>query len=154
MMILRRGRFAQPSGSGLDIETPLELGVVRGRRPDNLESWRPPIEVFECPSELVVRVEIAGLSSGDLIVMVEGDTLLIRGERVATHPIGPRLYHESRIRYGPFEATVHLPFPVSVSDASADYTDGLLRVRLPRNVAARIPVRVDAKAQHNDQGEQ
>ena len=153
MMILRRGRPVQSVVSGLDVEmaSGRDSGLVR--RPGYPEPWRPPIEVFECADELVVRVEIAGLSLADVDVTVEGNALLIRGERNVVHPQGPRLYHESRIRYGPFEAVVHLPFPVVVGTASADYVDGLLSVRLPRQAAARVPMAAGAGSEHSDRGE-
>ena len=153
MMILRRGRAVQPTGSGLDIEMMFELGGGNGRRPDNRESWRPPVEVFECAGELVVRVEIAGLSLADVEVLVDEDELRIRGERTAGYPSGQRVYYESRLRYGPFEAAVRLPFPVAVGDASADYVEGLLSIRLPRRVAVRVPMRDDSTSPDPDRGE-
>jgi HSP20 family molecular chaperone IbpA len=153
MMILRRGRSVQSVASGLDFEMTLGLGSGHGRRPEYPEPWRPPIEVVECAEELVVRVEIAGLTHADLDVMVEGDELLVRGERTVGPPEGPRIYHESRIRYGPFEVAVRLPFPIAVGRSSAEYVDGLLSVRLPRQAAARVPMRGDASAQVTDRGE-
>lgn len=143
-MILRRGRSAQPVGLGLDIELTYERSRMRGRRADLLESWRPPTEVFECGDGLVAVVEIAGHFFDDLDVVVNGDELRVRRERTAGYPTGPRLYHEPRIRYGPFEAAAPLPFPVDVSDASAEYVDGLLTVRLPRRVATKVPMRDDS----------
>ncbi len=152
-MILRRGRSVQSAASGLDFEMTYGIGMGHGRRPDYLEPWRPPIEVVECTEELVVRVEIAGLTPPDLDVMVEGDELRVRGERTVAYPNGRRIYHESRIRYGPFEVVVRLPFPVMVGAASAEYVDGLLSVRLPRQAAARVPMRGDSSAQEIDRGE-
>jgi HSP20 family molecular chaperone IbpA len=153
MMILRRGRTAQPVGSVIDVEATFELDAGHGRRTTSREPWRPPIEVFECAAELVVRVEIAGLSLGDLDVLVEGDELLVRGARNVMNPSGPRMYHESRIRYGPFAAVVRLPFPVVVADANAEYVDGMLSIHLPRRVAARVPMRERSELQRSESGE-
>lgn len=153
MLILRRGRSVQPVGSGLDIEMLYETGAGRGRRTNSREPWRPPTEVFECSDGLVVRIEIAGLALHDIHVTVEGDELHVRGERAAAYPTGPKLYHESRIRYGSFDAAVRLPFPVAVGDANATYIDGLLNIRLPRRVAAQAPMRDDADTHEPDRGE-
>ncbi|HEX2281415.1 MAG TPA: Hsp20/alpha crystallin family protein, partial [Thermomicrobiales bacterium] len=111
---------------------PIGPGSEPGRRPDHHEVWRPSTEVFECGDALVIRVEIAGISVADLEVVVESDELKVRGERTVTYPNGRRRYYESRIRYGPFEAAVRLPFPVTLGNASAEYAGGLLSVRLPR----------------------
>jgi HSP20 family protein len=153
MMILRRGRAVQSAASGLDFEMTFELGSGHGRRPEYPEPWRPPIEVVECVEELVVRVEIAGLRHDDLHVKVEGDELNVRGERTVAYPKGPRVYHESRIRYGPFEVAVRLPFPVAVEAASAEYVDGLLNIRLPRQAAAHVPMRDGSSVQEIDRGD-
>ena len=153
MLVLRRGRSTPPGGSGLDTGLTDELGAGRGRRSGFLELWRPPSEVFECGDDLIVRIEIAGLAPEDLDVIVERDELLVRGERTAGNPGGPRLYHESRIRYGSFETGVRLPFPVNVGEASADYVDGLLTIRLPRRLAAKVSMRDDAHRKHARPGE-
>lgn len=141
MMIMRRGRSVQSAASGLDYELTFGLGAGHGRRPEHPEAWRPPVEVVECAEELLVRVEIAGVTHADLDVMVDADELRVRGERTVRPSSGPRIYHESRIRYGPFEVAVRLPFPVAVGAASAEYVNGLLSVRLPRQAAARVPLR-------------
>lgn len=152
-MIVRRGRSAQPVDSALGIELTFEIGAWRGRRFEFLEPWRPPAEVFECGDGLVVRVEIAGLSLDELHVVVEDDELRVYGERRVGYPACPRLYHESRIRYGSFEAPVRLPFPIIVGEASADYIDGLLTIRLPRRVAVKAPMQDDSYELVSDRGE-
>lgn len=138
MMLLRRGRSIHVMGSTIDLNAPYDMELPLARRHDGPGPWRPPVEVYETGDELVVRAEIAGLSGGAVAVTVERDVLEIKGER----PIAPcddrRMYHESRIRYGPFLAAIHLPFPVDDRAATADYRDGLLTVKLPRKAASRI----------------
>lgn len=153
MMILRRGRSAQPVDSGLDVEFTYEFGAWRGRRSDSLEPWRPPADVFDRSDGLVVRVEIAGISLDEVEVVVEGEELWVHGERRVGCPAGPRLYHESRIRYGSFEIPFRLPFLVIVGGESADYIDGVLTIRLPRRVAVKAPMRDDSQEQVSDRGE-
>jgi len=141
MILFRRGSQIHSIGTDLEIDVTFDLGPQPGRhRRECLAPWRPPIEVFETHGELVVRAEIGGLSRGEVQVLIEGDGLTIRGQRnVARAP--ERLYHESRVRYGPFEASVRLPFPVDVERAVADYVDGFLSVTLPRLSATRVTTR-------------
>jgi HSP20 family protein len=96
--------------------------------------------VFETNGELVVRAEIGGLSRGEVQVEIAGDELRIVGERQVTR-VPSRLYHESRVRYGPFEATIRLPFPVDAELAGADYADGFLAVTLPRLTPTTVTTR-------------
>lgn len=89
----------------------------------------------------MVRAEIGGLSGNEVAVVVDDDLLVIRGERAYAKHGGHRLYHESRVRYGPFEASVRLPFPVDIPATSADYSDGFLTVQLPRLAATKVETR-------------
>lgn len=141
MILLRRGRQASPVGSSLDFDITFDLSPALRQRQECFAPWRPPIEVFETDAELVVRAEIGGLTGDAVSVEVTGDEIAIRGDRSMARPLNPRLYHESRVRYGPFEATVRLPFPVDVSAAGADYVDGFLTVRLPRQEATKVKPR-------------
>jgi HSP20 family molecular chaperone IbpA len=138
MLMLRRGRPVQIAGSIVDVDLTLELTPERARARGPHEPWRPPVEVFEVAAELVVRVELAGLTAGAVEVLIDGDVLVVRGERHVAPCDDHRRFHESRIRYGPFLATVDLPFPIVERAASADYDDGLLTIRLPRQGAVRI----------------
>ena len=154
MMLLRRGRVVQVASSTIDIDVTYEIVPGFGRRNDRPGPWRPPVEVYETGAELVVRVEIAGLADGLVQVIVERDVLEIRGDRPIVASEDPRLFHESRIRYGPFLAAIHVPFPVDDRAATADYQDGLLTVRLPRQAASRIAAREQASyAESGHQGD-
>jgi HSP20 family molecular chaperone IbpA len=142
MVLLRRGRPATLIGSSLEVDMTFDFEPGTGReRHELIAPWRPPIEVFETESELVVRAEIGGLSGNEVEVLVDGDQLVIRGERSVAKPDNHRLYHESRVRYGPFAATVRIPFPADVEAATAIYLDGFLTVALPRLAATRVPAR-------------
>ena len=155
MILLRRGRPLQSMESNLGIEVTFDLGSEPGRhRHECFAPWRPPIEVFETNGELVVRAEIGGLTRSEVQVLIRGDELMIRGERNVARTAARRLYHESRVRYGPFEARVRLPFPVNVELAVADYVDGFLSVTLPRLAATKVTTRDEGRAVEALRGDQ
>ena len=138
MLMLRRGRPSQIVGSIVDVDLTLELVPERSRPREAREPWRPAVEVFELPDALIARVEIAGLAFGSVEVTIDRGELRVRGERNSSPCDDRRRFHESRIRYGPFLAIVHIPFPVDERAASADYEDGFLTIRLPRLSESRI----------------
>ncbi|HET8522242.1 MAG TPA: Hsp20/alpha crystallin family protein [Thermomicrobiales bacterium] len=106
--------------------------------------WRPPIEVYETVEGLVVNVEIAGMDEHQLNVVIDGNRLLIRGERPDHGQAEKRSYHEARIQYGAFGADLVIPFPVDADRAEADYHNGFLRIVLPRPIPRTIvPRRID-----------
>jgi HSP20 family molecular chaperone IbpA len=101
-------------------------------------SWRPPVEVIETEESLVITVEIAGIDENDLSLVVDGDRLLIRGERPDRRQAEKRSYHEARIAYGAFGADVFIPFPVDTDQTEAEYHNGFLHIVLPRQVPRTI----------------
>ena len=139
MILLRRGLRTQTLESSFELDVVLDFGQQPTRSPRQCNApWRPPIDVFETDNGLVVRAEVGGLTASEVEVLVSGEELILRGERDVDRPVGPRVYHESRVRYGRFEAAIRLPFPVDVESATAEYTDGFLSVELPRLAATKL----------------
>jgi HSP20 family protein len=103
-------------------------------------AWRPPIEVYETDSSLVVMAELAGLSEEQFEVIVDDAVLTIRGERLPAQCNDRRSVHEMGIRYGRFAADIYLPFSIDHDAVDATYEAGMLRISLPRGAATRIQV--------------
>ena len=139
MILLRRGLRTQTLESSFELDVMLDFGQQPTRRLRQCNApWRPPVDVFETDNGLVVRAEVGGLTTSEVEVLVSGDELILRGERNVDRPVGLRVYHESRVRYGRFEAAIRLPFPVDVESATAEYTDGFLSIELPRLSATKL----------------
>ena len=142
MILLRRGRQTHT----LESSSPIDVMVSFGHGPTRTHHqchapWRPPIDVFETGSGLVVRAELGGLATSEVQILLGRDELIIRGQRVVDRDLGHRVYHESRIRYGQFEAAVRLPFAVEIESATAKYADGFLSIELPRLEATKLMTR-------------
>jgi HSP20 family protein len=147
MILLRRGRQTHPLEPSFEIDVMVDFRQASTRsRQQCLAPWRPPIDVFETGSGLVVRAELGGLATSEVQVLLSGDELMIRGERDVVGQVGHRVYHESRVRYGQFEAAVRLPFAVDVESATAQYADGFLSIDLPRLEATRLTTRQERGA--------
>ncbi|HUG16296.1 MAG TPA: Hsp20/alpha crystallin family protein [Thermomicrobiales bacterium] len=115
---------------------PIRVRISSASRP----AWRPPIEVYETESSLVVLSEIAGLTEAEFEVIVDDSVLTIRGERLPVSCDDRRIVHEMGIRYGTFAADIYLPFTVEHDAVAATYDNGLLRIELPRGVATQVNV--------------
>jgi len=100
--------------------------------------WRPPTDVFETEDVLVVRIEIAGMVDTDFTIFVDERFLMVRGVRAETAE--RRAYHQMEIRFGEFGADIELPYPVAVNEITAVYSNGFLRVMLPKARPHRIEV--------------
>jgi HSP20 family protein len=144
MIVVRRTRPRDPERVQQEMEAvfrtlmPGRPAVSHGRA----ALWRPALEVYETDDALVVSAEIAGMDEENLSVVVDGEMLVVRGERPDPRHAEKRSYHEARIPYGAFGAEVYIPFPVDADRTEAGYHNGFLRIVLPRSVARTIVPRL------------
>lgn len=91
-------------------------------------------DVFEDTQRVVVRLEAPGLDKADFDVQVQGDTLIVRGEKrfEREHTEGDGRWRVLQCAYGSFERTMPLPAAVRGEEAQASYRNGVLRVELPK----------------------
>ena len=92
--------------------------------------WRPPTDMFETETGVVVRVEIAGVRDEDVEVVVRERFLSIYGKR--SDSTERRAYHQMEIPYGKFAINIELPIEVNIDKATAEYKDGFLVIHLPK----------------------
>lgn len=101
--------------------------------------WSPPTDMYETENTYVARVEVAGMREDDFEILVENNTLLISGAR--PDYTERRAYQQMEIRFGKFSTSVHLPGPVNMEQARAEYKDGFLTVTIPKATPNQIKVK-------------
>ena len=147
MLIIRRGASCAPERVQQEMEQIFRSLVPASPRVASRQdgAWRPPMEVYETEDAMVVTAEVAGIDETQLSVVIEQDLLRIRGERLDDRQGERRSYHEMGIARGKFAADVYVPFPVDADRAEADYSNGMLRIRLPKASARTIiPRRIES----------
>ena len=94
--------------------------------------FRPQCDCFRTddPPVLHVVVELPDADAGSVRISATGRTLVISGRRERPRVAGAR-YRQMEIEYGEFERRLELGEDVDVTQASATYERGLLRVVLP-----------------------
>jgi HSP20 family protein len=100
--------------------------------------WRPPTDVIETDHEFMVVVEIAGMRGMDISATYDKGLLSIRGVRADQG--GLKAYHQMEIAYGEFVTEVRLPGRIEADKIEASYSDGFLRVVLPKMKTKQISV--------------
>jgi len=95
------------------------------------EVWRPPTDVYETDSAIVVRVEMAGMRDAEIAITLDERGLRIEGQRPERHDDRPLSYHQMGINYGAFAVEVFLARPFDHEHVTARYDDGFLFVELP-----------------------
>lgn len=92
----------------------------------------PAADVYETDSEVIVLVEIAGISGEEIELEIEGRTILIRGTRKPLPGPRQRTYSQMEIAHGAFQRKLLLPAEVNAENAAATYQHGILEVVLPK----------------------
>jgi HSP20 family protein len=101
-------------------------------------AW-PQIEVSETDKTVRVTAEIPGMEEKDIEVVLEGDALVLRGERRSESEDRDRAFSERF--YGRFERHIPLGSEIEDSKVEATFKNGLLTVILPKSAAAQSKVR-------------
>ena len=95
-------------------------------------------EVRETDNSVRVRLEVPGMQAEDLDVQVLGKVLLVSGEKQVQRESDAGHYHVTECAYGRFERRIPLPVEVDAGDTQADYSAGVLTLRLPKSTRERV----------------
>ena len=105
------------------------------------ESWTPPIDVYETDDRYVVAAELPGLTREHIELALEDSRLTIRGQRVDRTASSGTIVHFHQVErgHGGFARTFEFGSKIATDAVSADLSDGVLTITLPK--AAPAPAR-------------
>lgn len=90
------------------------------------------VDVYEDGNNLVAEMNLPGLKADDIDVTVEQNHLHVSGKREETKEKKDKNHYSKEIRRGSFERVVSLPKEVASDKVEANYTDGVLKVTMPK----------------------
>ena len=107
---------------------------------------RLAIDVYDLEQEIVILAPMAGVDPARVDVHVHEDLLSIRGtrEKPSLTDMAMGQYH-AECYWGPFSRSIVLPADVVSGGAVAEYTHGLLSIRIPKAKESRgrtIPIEI------------
>ena len=100
-------------------------------------SFVPPVDIYEDEHNLVLKLEIPGVSEANLDIQVENNTLTVKGERKFEKEEKEENFHRVERRYGSFLRTFRLPNTVDTETVEANYEKGVLRINLAKKAEAK-----------------
>ncbi|MCC6179600.1 MAG: Hsp20/alpha crystallin family protein [Chloroflexi bacterium] len=107
--------------------------------------WRPPTDVVETASEIVVTVELAGIDQEALDILLFEDALIVEGTRRLPPARAAGVYHAAEIRQGPFRLELLLPGQIDPNTVEARYDRGLLELHFVKQRAhSRVAATIQA----------
>ncbi len=130
----RYGRFRDFEGMQRRMENLFDtiFDDMRSDVPFNQQEWQPAVDIYETLDDVIVLAEIAGVNKEEVKVEMEKDILKIHGKRPDCSPSGKLKLHQMEIDYGRFQRMIRITIPIDEEAISATYSDGFLRIALPK----------------------
>jgi HSP20 family protein len=107
-----------------------------GDTPEPTGSWVPAVNVEEGADELLLTAELPGMREEDVHVNIQNNILTIRGEKREERDEDHK-FHVRERRHGSFQRAFTLPQSVQADAIDADYSGGVLTVRMPKAPEAK-----------------
>ncbi|MFN7709703.1 MAG: Hsp20/alpha crystallin family protein [Holosporales bacterium] len=100
---------------------------------DAIRPLIPALDFYESDKELVIQVEVPGLSEDDIKIEVNRGTLTLSAQKKMKREKEGRTYHMVERASGIFVRTLHLPLEVDPDEIEATVKNGILKITLPKN---------------------
>lgn len=111
-----------------------------------VSEWSPLVDTIEDGTEYLIKAELPEMKREDIRVSVDHGVLTLRGERKFEQEEKRKKYHRVERAYGSFARSFTLPDDADGAKVSAEFKDGVLKVHLPKNPAAK-PKSIEVKVE-------
>lgn len=93
---------------------------------------RPSIDIAESKKAYRISVEVPGVDEQDIDLTLDGDALVISGEKRQESEDDEDGYHRIERSYGSFRRVLTLPTDADAEHISAKFRSGVLKIEIPR----------------------
>jgi HSP20 family protein len=97
----------------------------------------PAVDIYEDEHSIQLKLEVPGIEEKDLDVRVENNVLTVSGERKFEKEEKEENFRRVERRYGSFTRSFTLPNKVNSEDVSANYENGVLKIKLGKRAEAK-----------------
>lgn len=113
--------------------------------PDRDKAWHPRVDMLELPAALVLLADVPGVPRESVSVEIQGETLIISGNRPIPEEMSQGSLYRSERHYGLFERKFNLPFNAEAETIQARIAEGVLRVTIakPEEQITRVKVNIE-----------
>jgi HSP20 family protein len=121
------------------------VGEPTGQEFSALSHGAPSLDVSDTKEAFVVKFSMPGMDANDIQLSLQENVLTIKGERKQEKEDTGRGHRVER-SHGTFIRSVGFPRAVDASRVTANCTDGMLTVTLPKTSTTKetsIPIRIE-----------
>lgn len=90
------------------------------------------IDLYEESDDVIAKMNLPGVNPEELDITIDENSLHVSGSREEEQKTDQKDYYSKEIRRGSFSRSVHLPKSINVTRVKAEYTDGILKVTMPK----------------------
>ena len=101
------------------------------------DGFTPKVDVKEEDKEIIVSAELPGMDQKDIDVTVTNDSIRISGEKKHEKEEEEKDYYRHERFCGSFDRVIDLPAEVEEDKAEAEFSKGVLTIRLPKSEEAQ-----------------
>ena len=100
--------------------------------------WAPSMDIYEKDNTVVIKAELPGVKREDIDIALDNGALMIRGERKSEQEVKEEAFYRMERSYGSFQRRIPLPFKAQPDQIEANFSDGVLELRIPRPAEAQV----------------
>ena len=100
-------------------------------------NYAPPVDIYESEHNITLKIDVPGIDEKDIDVRIEGNTLTVHGERKIEKEEKEENFRRVERQYGSFTRSFTLPSSVDSAQVSADYNQGVLKIKLAKKAEAK-----------------
>ncbi len=93
----------------------------------------PRIDMSETDKEILVKVELPGMTEKDVDISINRDVLTISGEKKQEKEHSEKGWYRMERQYGSFSRSIPLPYEIESDKVEAIYKNGVLSIKLPKS---------------------
>ena len=97
-----------------------------------LKDFSPSMDISENDTHYTINAELPGLDKGDIKLEVDGDYLVVSGEKKEEADSEKDKVYVRECSYGSFKRLFRLPENLQTEDIKADFNKGVLHINIPK----------------------
>jgi len=97
----------------------------------------PAVDLYETDTDVVIKAEIPGVKKDDIEISVKDNFVHIKAEKKEEVEEKKENLHRVERFYGKVERVIPLPVDVKSDQAKAEYKDGVLEIRIPKEKVSK-----------------